>query len=284
MTEPSRCRWDRTTQTHLNREHLPDCTSAICPGCRPCTTDDHGNPVRHCRVRLRCTSHLGWTEHACPTCLSKIRANLIGLLEMLALMPAEAEQQGINSEAANLAGPHADYVTAQWRLINADRAGETVEELDMDDPYTCLTMHERTIREGLGHDTETLVSTTISAACGYLAWVLTDLARDETHVPTLTALLADTARLKATVETAAALRKMPERGAPCPECVANGAPAERLARVYGHWCTKVGCTRLHYLDDTGDVWRCQTNPEHEWTHDAYTRWIEERRGARHARC
>lgn len=276
----SDCRWDREAKTHLTRAHKPDCTSPTCAGCRPCQVDETGNPVRHCRVRTRCTSHLGWTEHACPTCLGKIRSNLGQVTTLLALMPKEAEEQGINSEAANLAGPHADHVRAQWRLINADRAGQTVEELDMLDPYTCLTMHERYIREQLGHDETTLVSETISRSAGYLAWVLTDLARIEEGVPLLTALLGDTAALTVHIEAARRDQRTPERGAPCPECTAEGTAPQRLTRVYGHWCTRGGCERLHYLDDSGDVWRCPVNAEHEWSHAHYLAYVEERKSGR----
>lgn len=283
MSDRPSCRYERDSKTHLTREHLAECTDVLCRGCRPCTHED-GNPVRHCRARLRCTSHLGWTEHTCPECVGKVRNNLTRLVETLALMPDEALEQGVNSEAANLAGPHADYVRAQWRLVNADRAGETVDELDMTDPYTCLTMHERTIREDLGHDETTLVSDSIAASAGYLSWVLTDLARDEEQVPTMTSLMADTARLLALAENARSNSRTPERGIPCPECVAEGEAREqdapRLVRHYGHWCTKTGCERLHYLDDSGDVWRCPTNPEHEWTHAEYELRLVERKSGR----
>jgi hypothetical protein len=275
MTE---CRYDRETKQHLLREHQPECINPACKGCRVCL-HDQGNPVRHCRVRLRCTSHLGWTEFACPECLGKIRGNLSGLVETLALMPEEAEEQGVNSEAANLAGPHADYVTSTWRLINADRAGEKVEELDMSDPYTCLTLHERTIREDLGHDDQTLVSDSIAGVAGYLSWVLTDLARAEDHTETLTSLLADSGRLLAHAETARSNSRTPERGIPCPDCVADERDAPRLVRHYGHWCVKHGCDRLHYLDDSGDVWRCPREPEHEWTHRDYEDRLAERKSA-----
>lgn len=280
MTHTTTCRWDRESKKHLTREHQPECVDRACKGCQPCTHDDAGNTVRHCRTRLRCTSHLGWTEHTCPECVGKIRTNLTKMLNLLTLMPAvtieQAIGQGVDSEPANLAGPHADYVSAQWRLVNADRNGEAVEELDKADPYTCLTMHERSIREDLGHDAETLVSPTIAAACGYIAWVLTDLARSEEHVTSLRALMSDTSHLLTTVETAAALRKMPQRGAPCPICVEEGIAAERLNRVYGHWCEHSGCRQVHYLDESGDVWRCPINAAHEWTHEAYTKYVETR--------
>lgn len=272
----SECRYDRETKQHLLREHKPDCNDVMCKGCLPCLRDQ-GNPVRHCRVRLRCTSHLGWTEYACPECVGKVRSNLSGLVETLALMPAEAEEQGVNSEAANLAGPHADYVRAQWRLVNADRAGETVEELDMGDPYTCLTMHERTVREDLGHDETTLVSDSIAGAAGYLSWVLTDLARDEEHVVTLSSLLADSGRLLAHAETARSNSTTPERGAPCPECLDEGHAPERLVRIWGHFCYDLRCRKEHFVDTLGDMWTCPRNPTHSWTHRAYENYLLERR-------
>jgi hypothetical protein len=272
------CRYDRDAKAHLLREHRADCTSRTCKGCLRCTHDD-GNPVRHCRTRLRCTSHLEWDEHTCPTCLGKIRGNLTAILDALALMPDEALERGVDSEPANLAGPHADYVTAQWRLVNASRAGQPVEELDMRDPYTCLTLHERTIREELGHDETTLVSADVAAAVSYLDWVLTDLARDEDRTPMLTALQADAARLRAHVEAALRDARTPERGAPCPECTRAGRAAERLERRYGHWCTKAGCEREHVRDASADVWVCPVDTDHEWTHERYENYVERRRSA-----
>lgn len=269
------CRYDRATKKHLTREHLPECVDVLCAGCRPCTHEE-GNPVRHCRTRARCTSHLGWTEHACPECLGKIRANLTNVVELLALMPEEATEQGINSEAANLAGPHADYVTSQWRQKNAAVAGVDVEELDMRDPYTCLTMYERFIREDLGHDAETLVSPTIAASAGYLAWVLTDLARDEEHAQHLTGLLGSTSELVSHMEGARRNDTKPERGVPCPDCVREERDAPRLVRRYGHWCVRDGCERLHYLDDSGDTWCCSSCGS-EWSHEDYDRWLTVRR-------
>ena len=151
----------------------------------------------------------------------------------------------------------------------------------MSDPYTCLTLHERTIREDLGHDDTTLVSDSIAGVAGYLAWVLTDLARAEDHTETLTSLLADSGRLLAHAEAARSNSTTPERGIPCPDCVTEGKKREqdapRLVRHYGHWCVKHGCDRLHYLDDSGDVWRCPREPEHEWSHKDYEDRLMERK-------
>lgn len=273
------CRYDREADQHLTREHLAECANNACRGCRPCAHDDAGNPVRHCRTRRRCTSHLAWGEYACPTCLGKIRGNLNAILEALAIMPAEAVEQGLNSEPANLAGPHADYVTAQWRLVNADRNGEEVEELDMRDPYTCLTLHERTIREDLGHDEHTLVSPDVASTARYLDWVLTDLARDERQADAITPLLADTKALRNHVEAALRDSRAPERGIPCPACVEAERDAPRLVRRYGHWCWSSECQQLHYLDETGDEWRCPNCGE-RWTHADYELRLVARKGGR----
>lgn len=250
------CRWDRATQTHLAGDH-------------PC-------PATHCRTRTRCTSHLGHSEHTCPTCLHKIRRALNTVVELVTLMPTVAITTGTNSEAMNIAGPHADYVTASWRLINADRAGQPVDELDLRDPYTCLTMHERTIREHLGHDDTTLVSATLTGAAGYLDWVLTDLARDPDAQPLLVALLGDVRRLETHLEAIRANSHRAEKGAPCPACVEAGAPAERLVRHYAHFCVHPDCTREHVTDESRDWWACPTSPEHWWSHEVYQDWMNAR--------
>lgn len=286
------CRYVHHAEAHLTREHQHDCTDIACLGCQPCQTDGAGNPVRHCRIRRRCASHLEWGEHACPGCLNKIRGNLTAIVDQLALMPDEAEHQGIDSEPANLAGPHADFVTAGWRLTNQGVPWEAIrndhgeivvkgilETLDMRDPYTCLTMHERLIREDLGHDQTTLVSPTIAACASYLDWVLTDLARDEGHAHHVVELLADTARLRGHVEAVLRDSRAPERGIPCPECVRAERDAPRLVRHYGHWCTQPGCDRLHYLDTSGDRWTCPAC-QAAWTHADYEARLVERKHGR----
>jgi len=261
------CRYDTQEKAHLIDGE-------------PCVRDEHGNPVRHCRVRSRCTYHLGWDEYACPECAGKTRGNLESIVDLLVLMPGEAMERGVNSEAANLAGPHADYVRSQWRLVNAARNGQQVEELSLLDPYTCLTLHERTIREELGHDETLLVSPDVASSAGYLMWVLTDLTRSEEGAAMLSSLLGDTMRLRRHMESVLMDSRTPERGAPCPACVEAELGTPRLVRVYAHWCDDSGCRRLHVADDSADVWRCPQDETHEWSHEAYTRWIEERKRER----
>lgn len=261
------CRYDRATKAHLLDEHQSDCAGVDCIGCLPCKWDQHGNPVRHCRATKRCRSHLGWNEHVCQRCIDQVRTNLARIGDVLALMPAVAVESGrIDSASLVVAGPHADYVTASWALINADRNGEQVEELDMRDPYTCLTMHERMIREDLGHDGTVLVSPTTAEAISYLSWVLPDLARTEEGAASIGALVASIGELKASLELVAALRRVPTRGAPCPTCRESGH-VERLERRYALWATH----------DRLDTWRCPRNPAHEWGQHAYESEIVDRR-------
>ena len=262
------CRYDRATRTHLLSAHTTECVDTECRGCLPCTHDDDGNPVRHCRAWTRCRAHLGWDEYACERCVEHTRKLLGKVVDLLALMPAVAVESGrVDSPAAVQAGPHADHVSASWRLINADREGQIVEELDMADPYTCLTMHERLIREELGHDGTVLVSPSIGEAVSYLSWALTDLALSEDGALLLAALRGDGGRLRAMLELIAALRPVPTRGAPCPTCRDDGHVV-RLERRYA-WATH----------DRLDTWVCPREPAHVWGQHAYEAEIVDRKRA-----
>lgn len=291
----TRCRWDRDAKAHLTREHLPECVDRECKGCKRCTHDDAGNPVRHCRTRNRCTSHLGWGEHVCPECVGKIRGNLTRIVDAVAAMPAEVEEVGrVDRTAAadHLATAHPE----SWRrrmLHNAEHGGWT-EEPDQHDPWQMLGLRERMIREDLGHD-HRLVSDTLAGTCDYLAWVLTDLARMEGQTLVVAELLGETTRLATHLEAVLHDSRTPERGIPCPECVvklskkrddleAAGVPkkdwpnlsAPRLVRRYGHWCRDLACVKEHFTDTSGDVWACSSCGS-EWPHKDYEDRLVERR-------
>lgn len=277
---PTPCRYDRESKQHLTREHRADCTTIACPGCLPCT-HDRGDPVRHCRTRLRCTSHLGWTEHTCPTCLGKVRNNLTRILYAMSLMPEEVEEAGRTDRTA-AAGyvPGATAHPGAWRarrLYNV-KTGGYVEDHDELDPWQMLGLRERMIREDLGHD-HRLVSNTLGETCGYIAWVLTDLARDEEQTPVIAELMSETARLADHLETVLRDSRKPERGAPCRSCP---TPAPRLILKPGHWCEREGCEREHHADDTGDRWVCPVDRDHWWTAADYRRWVYA--DAREATC
>lgn len=264
------CRWDRDAKAHLTRAHLPECATVDCPGCQPCLLDGDGNPVRHCRTRLRCTSHLDWHEHTCATCLGKIRTNMSRLLDALALMPNEAAETGIDSQAATLAGPHADAETYRRRMIANAARGLHTEEPDQYDPWQMLGIRERMIREDLGHADVTLTSETLAGTCSYLDWVLTDLARDPDQVPVLAELIRETGRLADHAEAVLHDSRKPERGAPCRSCP---TPAPRLRLQRSHYCTDPDCARIHVADDSADRWVCPADRDHAWSTADYRRWV-----------
>lgn len=40
---------------------------------------------------------------------------------------------------------------------------------------------------------------------------------------------------------------------------------------------RAGCQQVHYLDSSGDVWRCPQDVAHEWTHQDYEDRLVERK-------
>lgn len=236
----------------------------------PCTTDQHGNPTRHCKRNNRCGRHLEPHDEMCPVCVGKIRTNLLAVEELAALMEAEAVVAGVNSEAANLAGPWTNAVRWDWARVNAVRAawakGADVEPVradfavDLLHPGTCLSYWERLLREDLEHDAVTLVSETISDSRRYLDWVLTDLARDEDRVLVLVELAGDVQRLRTHMEAVRHDSLIPELGAPCPACK---EPAPRLKLDHDR------------ADVTGasDQWVCSRDHNHRWTEAEYRHWV-----------
>lgn len=117
----------------------------------PCTTDQHGNPTRHCKRNNRCGRHLEPHDEMCPVCVGKIRTNLLAVEELAALMEAEAMVAGVNSEAANLAGPWTNAVRWDWARGNAVRAawakGADVEPVRADFAVDLLHQPEDDIPE-----------------------------------------------------------------------------------------------------------------------------------------
>lgn len=247
-------------------EHQPDCRDRNCPGCIECTHDDAGNPVRHCGIRWRCTSHLADDEYACPRCLRMIRSNLTGILSALTAMPPEVEEAGLQSPALSYAGPSAHPDGFRVRMLHNDAHGLDTEDYDQLDPWAMLGVRERMIREDLGHDDRVLTSATLGETCAYLEWVLTDLARDEGQVLIVADLLSETSRLKSHLEAVLRDSKAPEKGAPCPRCE---KPAPRLVKRWAHWCERENCEREHDTTGARDTWQCPRVDEHWWSEADY---------------
>ncbi len=257
----------------------------------PCRTDHNGNPTRHCQTRIRCGRHLAWGEHTCPSCIGDIRRDLRDIEDLATLMDVEATFAGVDSEAANLAGPSADPLAWHWRRANTVRAawldGATLDarmtlhaamEPDMLHPRMCLGTWEHVLREDLQQDLVTPISATLAGSRRYLDWVLTDLAHDEDRTLVLADMAADLRRCRAHLEAVNRDSRVPDLGHACFLCP---DPAPRLVRHFGHWCEADDCERLHFADDTADTWACPRNHTHRWTVEEYASAVERAR-IRHA--
>lgn len=246
----------------------------------PCRRDDYGDPTRHCTAKRTCANHVGPGELTCARCLGRVRANLRRIPVVSQLMMLVAVEDGVNSEAANLAGPAADPEAWSWRKIAARRGGpwhlSLIEDDDEEHPYLVLGRWDMMIREDYGHPSDERV--TIANAAAYLDRQLGRIAQDEEQDFPLFAREVRTCRnhLERVLRTAASR----QRGAPCPDCTSpDDGVGPRLVREYGHWCEDEDCERLHYADDTADRWVCPRNRAHEWTPKAYSDYVEERRTA-----
>jgi hypothetical protein len=147
------------------------------------------------------------------------------------------------------------------------------EEDDERHPYAVLTRWEFMLREDYGQERRD--ATSVQDAADYIDRMLHKVAQDPEQ--DFRDLSRDMKRVRRHLEAVIRNRFGADRGAPCPRCEED---KPRLVRVYGHWCTDEECTRQdHYTDDSGDVWVCPRNHEHWWPHEAYEKYLEERRSA-----
>ena len=271
MKTITRTTCSRTGDTYATRDHRRECVARDCPGCQPCTHDDRGTPVRHCEARWKCTTHLAPNLYACARCTDKVRANLTRIITALAAMPIEAEDAGLAAEALIYAGPSAHPGAWRARMLHNAAHDRPTEDPDQNDPWHMLGVRERRIRLELGHD-RLLVSPSLTSTCGYLDWVLTDLARNPDHLGYVRDLLTETGRLADHLEAVLRDSKTPERGAPCPRCP---TPAPRLLRRWAHWCDEPDCDREHDLTGARDTWQCPRTVEHWWSEADYRLWVSD---------
>lgn len=262
---PASCKYDRDAGEYLRDGE-------------PCKRDEYGDPTRHCTMTRSCSNHVGPGELTCARCLGRVRAYLKRIPTTSRLMMLIALEDGVNSEAANLAGPAADPEAWSWRKVAA-RQGKAwhlslIEEDDEEHPYTVLGRWDMMIRQDYDHPSDERV--TIANAAAYLERQLGRIAQDEGQDFPLMA--REIRKCHQHLERVLQTAQMKQRGAPCPDCTTEeSGVGPRLVREYGHWCEEANCERLHFLDDTADQWVCPRNREHAWGHEAYTNWIEERR-------
>jgi hypothetical protein len=273
----TRCRYDRTAEDYL----LPDG--------EPCRTDDYGDPTRHCTARTSCSQHIGRDDLTCPRCIGRVRGRIARIVQLSELMLPAAIGAGVQSEAANLAGPAADPEGWTWRKVAANTGGPWHMSLDEDDddrhPYLVLGRWDLMIREDYRQPSDEPV--TIANAADYLDRQLARIAQDETQ--DFPQFAREIGKCHAHLEGVLANLERAERGTPCPRCVEDEEAAPRLIREYPHWCEDPDCERIHYSvrvdratgdlvpDTSGDIWACPRERSHWWTHEDYAKWVEERR-------
>jgi hypothetical protein len=271
--------------------HRPDCNDPDCRGCRTCPEPNH------CTAKRNCTWHTAEGELTCGRCIAAARTDLRWIATLAPLLLTAATSDGVDSEAANLAGPATDSEAWSWRRIaNARTTGEPISDgTDEHHPLLTLSTWEFMLREDYGQPSD--APATVATCAAYLDRTLHRVAHDpEQDFPLLARELR---KCRQHLEAVLHNDDRPERGVPCPDCVGKmqetkrrledeGVPedewpslkAPRLIRKRGHWCDDEECQRLHYEDDSGDEWTCPRDGHHKWTHKAYTAWVEERRAGR----
>jgi hypothetical protein len=260
------CRWDREAEQYLNDGE-------------PCRTDDYGDPTKHCTARRTCSQHIGERELTCARCIGRTRTDIRQIVERAALMLPEAMVAGVDSEAANLAGPAADVEAWSWRKISAKQGRAWHVSLIEDDddwhPETVLTRWAQMLTED--YRIERPVAWNLGNAAGFLDRRLHRIAQDDGQDFPL--LAREMRKCRTHLESVLRDSLAPERGAPCPTCKDAG-DLVRLVREYPHWCTDEACEQqFHPVDEEFDVWVCPRNREHWWTAAGYGELMDARKGA-----
>jgi len=138
-------------------------------------------PQRHCGT----CGHRHVEQLTCASCVGEARTDLGDIVKLAGQLPEEAEERGINSEAAMLDGATADV--GAWRqrraygyrdVTDRDKHGNLVfpDRLGENSPLWVLGTWDLLVTEHLGHKRTRRV--TLERARDYLAANLTDLAQD----------------------------------------------------------------------------------------------------------
>lgn len=244
------CRWNGSGNPRLLKTHAnADCPST-CEGCQPCEAN-------HCGVCGR--THVG-TELTCPACVGAVRDDLSSIRDMSTRLLREAIVAGVNSEAANLAGPVADPEAWSWRKAAARRGVAdhvTVTEGDESThPAWVLGTWEMLIREHLVQPSDDLLS--IESAGAYLDGHLTNLANDGEFA--FEEMARDLRKCRVHLEDVLCEGEREERGEKCHNC-----GTKRLVKDYGK------------TPDSKVMWRCPgANCQQSYTEAEYIERVETR--------
>lgn len=254
-SRPAPCYREANGVYFTRNAHRHDCAEAECRGCTPCAG-------RHCSARKTCTWHIDEAEVTCGRCIAGVRRDLQWIESLAALMLTAAIADGLESEAANLAGPAADAEAWSWRKIAA-RQGKAwhvslIEEDDEHHPARVTGTWARMVSEDYCHDMPP--SAPLAWCVAYLDRQLYRVAQDGEQDFGL--LRAELRKCRQHLEAVLHNDDRPERGAPCPACHDAGTEhSPRLQRVYAeHW---------QATDDSLDVWVCPRDRTHRWSEYDY---------------
>ncbi|HKY58363.1 MAG TPA: hypothetical protein VJL80_10020 [Aeromicrobium sp.] len=263
-----------TERCHTNQgtwytpEHLRDCSSSSCAGCKPCSED-------HCDLRSHCPTHVNHTAGlwTCPSCIRRTSKDIATIVELETLgLHIEAVFAGVDSEAFNLIGPAADPDQYDTRRTYEDTARGWCEYPRQDDrhhPFTVLARWEARLRDLYGPPTN--LFTNLIRAADYLTQLLAGPFPHEDQFP---AFVKDIAGCRTHLETVVHDSRAPEEGRHCPRCTEATGKAPRLRKRYaqhpgikpGQSCGVDGCKTCTGANDT---WHCPDNTDHWWTEHDY---------------
>jgi hypothetical protein len=214
---------------YARNRHADGCPGD-CDGCEVCDL--------HCTCRAACKQHLDDSHPlTAPACIGRVRDDLRAIVDLTAMLPPEAEHKGIDSEAANLAGPATDAEAWSHRKASAmaGRADHvsTLEEDDEAHPLRVLGTWDFMLREDYAQPTA--LRATVSRSADYLDGQLDRLAQDDGQDFPLFAREVRACRLR--IEAVLHDGEQRDTGAPCMTC---GVP---LVREWGRLVA-------------ADGWRC----------------------------
>jgi hypothetical protein len=250
----------------------------------PCKRDSYGDPTHHCQARRTCSQHVAANEQTCARCVARTRQNIRFIREWSALLQVAALADGVNSQAANLAGPAAEVESWSWRKITAKQGGpwhlSLIEDDDDWHPFTVLTRWHWMISGAYRHQLPEVL--TIVNSAEYLERHLNKIAQDASDEgPDFREMAGELRKCRNNIELVLHDSSRGLHGAPCPECVATGKVNPRsvlLLCIFSHYCEDEACEQVHYEGDTGDIWVCPRNRDHWMTAQGYRNYAAERTG------
>lgn len=239
-------------QHYLRDRHEPEC-GGDCSGCSLC-------PEPHCTARRNCREHVDHGQLTCPKCIGRTREDLAEIERMYSLLPDEAVIEGVDSEAAMLAGPAIDTAEDmeaekhRQMSIAVGRISGDVEPHGQH-PVTVLGWWDIAFRED--YDQPTGLRITVSRSVAYLSSMLGIIAQDpEQDWPVFAReVRACRSHLEAVLHDG----EQVEKGAPCPTC--------RDEREDGDPEPPALVLQRQDKDTSGakDRWVCRRDRNHRWS-------------------